>query len=391
MKRHPVEGGITWSCPRCDGRTATISLLRKALDADTVRSIWAGASAPDAPEGVRCPSCLKVMREVSLRTPAGYQAIDVCRPCTFLWFDPGEYHALPAALPDVREATLRDPRSIEAVARMKLEEEKERKTSSRTRRPDAGWKWLPGLMGMPVEFDSHEPAAPPIATWLLLAIVSAVSIFAFSDLDAAVDAFGFRPAEAWRMGGLTVLTAFFLHAGWMHLIGNMYFLWIFGDNSEDSLGTGRYLLLILLATITGGVLHAAMTDAPMLPAVGASGGISGIIAYYALCFPRMRIGLLFFFFIWLRIPALLAGALWVGMQLFGAFVVEDNIAYMAHLGGALAGVAFWGLGKMGKMAPKDTRRDGPKQRYDGRSSKHANANLHTNRYVPRNTRGDDTH
>ncbi len=385
MKRRPVAGGITWSCPRCDGRTATISLLRKALDANTVRSIWMGASQEEAPAGVRCPSCLRAMREVSLRTPEGYQEIDVCRPCTFIWFDPGEFHALPEALPHVAETVLRDPRSIEVVARLKLEEAKERERTSRSR-PDAGWKWLPGLMGMPVEFDDHEPAASPVATWVLLAVVSAVSMFAFSDLEAAVDAFGFRPSEAWRMGGLTVLTAFFLHAGWMHLIGNMYFLWVFGDNTEDSLGMGRYLLLILLATITGGVLHAAMTATPFVPAVGASGGISGIIAYYALCFPRMRIGLLFLFFIWLRIPALLAGALWVGMQLFGAFVVEDNIAYMAHLGGALAGVAFWGLGKMGKMAPKDPRRHGPKERYGGKAAKQPDATRHADRYGPRHTR-----
>lgn len=400
MKRRPAPGGVTWSCPRCDGRTATFGLLRKAFEAQTLQGIVQRAAAPDAAAGVRCPSCLKGMAEVTLRTPDGYQELDVCRPCNFVWFDPGEYHALASSvrgpspgesLRDAAEAPLRDPRAIEAVARMKLAQHQEAKQAAR-RTPDAGWKWLPGLLGMPVEFDDHEPASVPVYTFVLVGLVSLVSVWVIlsGSMEGAFDRYGFKPSDPWRLGGLTALTAFFLHAGWMHLIGNMYFLWVFGDNSEDVMGPRRYLLLILLATLTGSLLHALMTDTPEIPAVGASGGISGVIAYYALRFPRMRIGVLFFFIWWLRIPSRIALALWVAMQLYGAFVVEGNIAYMAHLGGALIGVAFFALDSVRGESPPPPTRGGPSSRYPGRGDRYkgakgryASGEAHASRYGKR--------
>ena len=116
--------------------------------------------------------------------------------------------------------------------------------------------------------------------------------------------------------------------------------------------------------------------------VGASGGISGIIGYYALRFPKMRIGVLFFFVWWLRIPTRIAFAVWVGLQLFGAFVTQGNVAYMAHLGGALAGVAFFALEKViGDAPPPDTKRSTPQARYTSRSSRYEQrGDKHVERY-----------
>lgn len=396
MKRRPVSGGVAWSCPRCDGRTATFGLLRKGLDEATLREMVARAAEPGAAAGGRCPSCLKAMREVTLRTPGGYQDIDLCRRCNFVWFDPGEYSALTdvpgreppvghAAAVDPGQAPLRDPRAIDALARMKLEQAKAEQESSR-RFPKEGWKWLPGLMGMPIEFDDHDAAATPMFTYVILGIVTVISGLAIlgGGLESAIDAYGFRPSEAWRLGGLTTLTSFFLHVGWLHLLGNMYFLWIFGDNSEDVLGPARYVLLLALATILGCVLHAWITETPNIPAVGASGGISGIIGYYALRFPKMRIGVLFFFFWWLRMPTRIAFALWVGMQLFGAFVTQDNVAYMAHLGGALVGVAFFAYEKIaGDAPPPGGPRGSIHDRYGSRAGRYARGESHTDRYGSR--------
>lgn len=390
MKRGLVAGGVAWSCPRCDGRTATLSLLRKVLEPATVQEIWTRAGAPDAQEGVRCPSCLKGMRGVLLRVPDGYQELDICQPCTFVWFDAHEYTAMPqlearGAAADPLLGPVRSPQAIEAVARSKLASLHAKQDSTRAT-PDAGWKWLPGLMGMPVEFDRSEPASVPVATWVLVGLVSIVSVLSFGDIDAIADRFGFRPSDPWRLGGLTALTAFFLHAGWMHLIGNMYFLWTFGDNSEDVLGLGRYLLLLLLATLAGSILHGLVTTEPSVVAVGASGGISGLIGYYALRFPTMRIGMLFFFIWWLRLNTRVAFALWVGMQLFGAFVVEDNVAYMAHLGGAVVGVAFFALEKLGVWTPSGSVAAQRETRYAGRSDRYEGGAVHSDRYSSRANR-----
>lgn len=376
LKRRHVEGGVAWSCPRCDGRTATYGLLRKHLEDETLRGIHQRVVAPDAAPGARCPSCLKTMREVTLRTPAGYQELDVCRKCTFVWFDPDEFHALAGGMPE-REPSpamdpIRDPKAVEALARLKLVEHQRAQERER-RYPKEGWKWLPGLLGMPVEFDDHEPAAAPTFTYVLVGIVTLVSVLVLLGArpGEVFDAWGFKPSDPWRHGGLTALTSFFLHADWFHLLGNMYFLWAFGDNSEDVLGPRRYLLLLLLATIAGCVLHAWMTVDPTIPAIGASGGISGIIGYYALRFPKMRIGVLFFFVWWLRIPTRIAFALWVAMQLFGAFVTQGNVAYMAHLGGALVGVAFFALDKLvGDAPPAASQREAPQERYGSRAGRY---------------------
>ncbi len=381
MKRRNVPGGIAWSCTRCDGRTATLGLLRKSLAPETLRAMVDRAGEPDARPGVRCPSCLRGMREITLRTPDGYQELDVCRPCTFVWLDPGEFSAVAATSPEgpetsaraaeSRPPTFRDPKSIEAVARMKLGELKERQKQER-KTPDAGWKWLPGLLGMPVEFDDHEPAARPVFTWSLVSLVSIISVLAFSNIDELARQFGFLPAAPWRMGGLTAITSFFLHVNLWHLAGNMYFLWILGDNSEDVLGAARYLLLLLLATIMGCVLFALTSADPAVPAIGASGGISGLIAYYALRFPRMRVGVLILFIWWLRLPTKVALLAWVGLQVYGAFIAQDNVAYMAHLGGAVVGVAFWGFEQLtGRQAPeRGGPRGSPQERYGHRAGRY---------------------
>lgn len=390
-----MPGGVAWSCPRCDGRTATFGLLRKGLADDTLRSLVERASAPDARQGVTCPSCLRSMHEVTLRTPDGYQEVDICKPCTFVWFDPGEYHAMaglaePPPLPglDPGKEPLEHPKAVEAMARMQIEQ------ADNTRRfPKDGWKWLPGLLGMPVEFDDGEPAATPIFTYALVAIVTLISgvVLLGGRTEEVFQAYGFKPSEAWRMGGLTALSMFFLHAGWFHLLGNMYFLLVFGDNCEDVLGPKRFLLLLLLATLFGSVLHAFMTQAPTIPAVGASGGISGIIGYYALRFPKMRIGKLILFVWWLRFPTRVAFGIWVALQLFGAFVMEGNVAYMAHLGGALVGVLFFFADKwIGEAPVPDGRRARTQQRYDtatrrygSRADRYGRGDAHTNRYTRR--------
>ena len=345
---------------------------------------------PDAAVGVRCPSCLKSMREVTLRTPDGYQEIDVCKPCTFVWFDPGEYAAMGGPAPttpdkpavDLAQEPIRDPKAIEAVARFKLQELQEKREQERIH-PNEGWKWLPGLLGMPVEFDDHEPASVPIVTYVLITVVTLISSYVLlsGNVERVFHDWGFKPSDPWRHGGLNALTMFFLHADWFHLLGNMYFLWAFGDNSEDVLGPRRYLLLLLLATLFGSILHALMTDIGTIPAVGASGGISGIIGYYALRFPKMRIGVLFFFIWWWRIPTRIAFAVWVGMQLFGAFVAHGNVAYMAHLGGAIVGVAFFALEKLiGEAPPPDRTRAAPQERYGSRADRYERDKGHSERY-----------
>jgi membrane associated rhomboid family serine protease len=152
--------------------------------------------------------------------------------------------------------------------------------------PEEAWKQVAAFLGMPVEFDAPEEQRRPWATWLLSAVIVCVSLLAFLNLRELVDRFGLIPAEATRLEGLTFVTSFFLHAGIIHLAGNMYFLLTFGHTVENFLRPLRYLALIALAAFIGDLAHIALDPRSQTPCIGASGVVAGVITFYALNFPR---------------------------------------------------------------------------------------------------------
>jgi len=146
------------------------------------------------------------------------------------------------------------------------------------------------------------------------------------------------------LGFLTLVASLFLHGGLAHLLGNMWFLWIFGDNIEDRLGRGRFLLFYLFCGIAAGVTHVASDSASLIPTIGASGAIGGILGAYVVLFPHARVLSLFFIF-FVELPAWVFLGIWFFLQWIGArealFFQEDRtmggVAYWAHIGGFLAG------------------------------------------------------
>ena len=164
-------------------------------------------------------------------------------------------------------------------------------------------------------------------------------------LGQAIKQWGFVPDDVFRHGGLTLVTSFFLHAGIWHLIGNMYFFLLLADNVEDHLGRSRFLLLLAAAHVAGMVLHAAFDPRGHVPCVGASAGISGVIAYYAVVFPHAKLGFLlrwFLLFRWIRMPAYVALVLYLVLQLIGAWAQVSgfsSVSALGHLGGLGVGLA----------------------------------------------------
>jgi membrane associated rhomboid family serine protease len=146
---------------------------------------------------------------------------------------------------------------------------------------------------------------------------------------------------------LTPLTSMFLHGGWMHIIGNSLFLWVFGNNVEDSMGHVRYLVFYLVCGLAAAAAHVAVGPASPIPTVGASGAISGVLGAYLLLYPRARINMLFFFiFIFVRpIPAYLVLLWWFAVQVISGLPeltqlrpeVSSGVAVWAHVGGFVAG------------------------------------------------------
>jgi membrane associated rhomboid family serine protease len=144
----------------------------------------------------------------------------------------------------------------------------------------------------------------------------------------------------------TLLTSTFLHAGWLHLLGNMWYLWIFGDNVEDRYGHVGFLAFFLASGVASAVMHIFVNPGSAIPTVGASGAIAGVLGAYAVLFPRARVVTLVpivFFLQIVSLPALLVLGLWFVFQFFsGAFALGGaggGVAWWAHVGGFLFGMA----------------------------------------------------
>lgn len=163
---------------------------------------------------------------------------------------------------------------------------------------------------------------------------------------------GLVPAEVTAGADLhSIFTSMFLHGGWMHLVGNMLFLWIFGDNLEDIMGHVRYALFYLACGLAAAILQVAADPGSYIPMVGASGAIAGVMGGYLLLFPRAKVDVLFIFIIFFRvfpIPAWIMLGIWFAIQLFSGVNTPSDaggVAYWAHAGGFIAGLVltwpFW--------------------------------------------------
>jgi membrane associated rhomboid family serine protease len=154
---------------------------------------------------------------------------------------------------------------------------------------------------------------------------------------------------------MTVFTSMFMHGGWMHLIGNMLYLWIFGDNVEDSMGHGRFVVFYLLCGIAAVLAQALPDPSSTIPMVGASGAISGVLGAYLLLYPHARVlvAIPFGFFLHtMRIPAGLVLVLWFGLQLFSSAMAQPGqggVAFRAHIGGFIAGMILIPLFKQRRV------------------------------------------
>ena len=227
---------------------------------------------------------------------------------------------------------------------------------------------VPGPPVIPLR-DSPRSSTLPFVTWLLIAVNVGVFLHELQlghrQLDAWVQVFGFVPRTFFRweqLGGspldpwryLPLVTASFLHGGFLHIIGNMWFLWIFGDNVEDQFGHFGYLLFYLVCGIGSGVTQAMFSWGSHIPSIGASGAISGVLGAYILYFPRARILTLiplFIIFFTAKIPAVVFIGLWFVLQFLSGLgslggASTGGIAVWAHVGGFLLGVLLAGVVKL---------------------------------------------
>lgn len=217
--------------------------------------------------------------------------------------------------------------------------------------------------------DEIKARRVPVVNYVLILINVAVFIYQFinaSQMEAIVAKYAMIPAnvtagfstESLR----TVLTSMFMHAGWVHLLGNMLYLWIFGDNVEDRLGHFGYLNFYLAGGFAAAALHILINPQSTVPTVGASGAIAAVLGAYLVLYPRARIYTFIPIGFWARlrlVPAAVVLGLWFLLQLFSGFATLDakaadvgGTAFWAHIGGFVFGVLVGFLFKPGDQRDK---------------------------------------
>ena len=210
--------------------------------------------------------------------------------------------------------------------------------------------------------DKNPTRRVPIVNIALIVVNIAVFVYELGlgpNLGQFFQTWGFVPNAIAGMftsgrvslgGSLPLFTTMFIHGGWLHLGGNMLYLWIFGDNVEDKLGHGRYLVFYLVCGIIASALNVLVDPRSTIPIVGASGAISGVLGAYLLMFPRARVLTLipFFFFLPLaELPALIVLGFWFVMQFFNGLISlgfeaggMGGVAWWSHIGGFAAGLVL---------------------------------------------------
>ena len=224
--------------------------------------------------------------------------------------------------------------------------------------------------------DKNPTRSFPVVTYALIAVNVVVFLFeqyveqSFGELGAQALFMRYGVVPWALLYGddpvrfVTPLSSMFMHGGWMHIIGNMWFLHIFGDNVEDRLGKGRFLAFYLLSGFAAAFAQVAIDPGSKLPMVGASGAVAGVLAGYVLLYPRARVlTLLPVFFLWfVEVPAFFFIFVWFGMQLLQGTIalgsIGDNVggtAFFAHIGGFLMGLVLVKLFARRERPKRDPR------------------------------------
>ena len=208
-------------------------------------------------------------------------------------------------------------------------------------------------MIFPIGDQNVEGGYRPYVAYSLLVINVLVwlyqSVLDLPEYEQLIHQFGMIPAEILEgKGWYTLITSMFLHGDFLHLLGNMLFLWIFADNIEAVAGHGRFLMYYLLGGLTAGLIHVAFNLYSPIPTIGASGAISAVLGSYLVFFPRSQVRVIvLFLFSSFYVPAVLFLGIWILMQLYSgvgslnaAGVMESGVAWWAHIGGFFFGVLY---------------------------------------------------
>lgn len=367
LVRANAKGGLFWYCPDSNGRLLTLVMAKHFLGQDGAREIWVRADLSKSLSENPCPSCAKPMRVAAEPGWMGGGTLDVCRACHLIWVSGEQHDEIPkpddliVKGDDTRiggDSTLVSDAGREIAKQLISEDEKEN-AGLFDEEPQGFLKTIPGFFGLPVEAKPRVLGAT-WASWIIGALCFLVFLMTRNSEDI-VQFFGFVPDEPLRIFGLTAFTAVFLHAGFAHLLSNLYFFFVFSDDVEDEMGTFEYFFFFLGSCVFVAGGEFVFSGSKSVPHIGLSGFIMSVLAYYALEFGRSKIAFVIPFtqyfslgrgagtflhgFRWLHLPAWVVIGWYFAVDVVLYYFVEkhhlDNTAHSAHIAGALFGLIWW--------------------------------------------------
>jgi len=315
-------------CDRCHGtfldRGETSILFGPDVEPEAWKDAW-----PTTDLGLTrlaCPKDRHVLHGYAVAFEKTKVEVDTCPHCQGLWLDADEAKALQGVIEDAHAQAARREAGLD--------------------KPGAGSYLFQLFTGFPVEAWNpikHRPVLVQSLVGLLAAIFVLQVIFR-DPMNAHPGLLMMIPTEVLAGEHVwTIVTSGFLHGGIAHLLGNLYFLYVFGDNVEDSLGRGRFAVIYGAALLAGSLLHLGTMAGSSVPTLGASGAISGIMGAYVVLFPKTRVYVVILF---LRFGLGVTWYLgfWILMQVGMAAMGTPGVAWFAHIGGFVAGaILAWGM------------------------------------------------
>ena len=345
-------GGVDLDrCRLCFGLWFDRGELEKFNPSDAEFPFTPGKIVPGKPTTLRCPRCHGLLNETPYGPGVDF-AVDRCADCHGLWLDADEISKVQrilkgeVKLQQRRALQLRKAAEREHELRVRREEEiadREAKDTLST----GEWLFM-FLTRLPREVYHPVRHVPYVTIALIvvnaLAFLLELGVLAGPNARQLFPTWGFVPDKVRRLEHLwAIFTSMFLHGGFTHLFGNMYFLYTFGDNVEDYLGVLYFSVLYFLSGLMATVVHFASDIYSSVPTVGASGAIAGILGAYLVLFSRRRIYVLIIFFP-VKLRAHWYLGFWIAFQILAAWVStpggRPGLAWLAHIGGFFAGIAF---------------------------------------------------
>ena len=375
-------------CPGCrgvwldPGELALLSDTENDLPKESDSRRTAPGQGLQSKTDSHCPRC-QAGFDTFEYAPGTSLYIDRCKDCEGIWLDAGELKKIRNISHQRRFLSIHSPTDPQRRLQELLRSENRRSraqmtqartatstaasgSSSRSGRSSTSVYFFQLLTGLPVEVDAKRERFPAATLGLIVVclMVFLYQTFAVYDPMAFLHQYGMIPGLVTAGDGLMGLfTSLFVHGGWLHLLGNLYFLWLFGDNVEDRLHRGVFLLFYLGCGLVADFCHVIATNMPYVPTVGASGAISGIMGAYLVLYPKRKMYQVFWF-IQFRISVAFYLMIWLGLQLFYSSLAAQQgsgagVAWWAHIGGFGAGaLGIWIFNRAGWLRPEaDTATD----------------------------------